>query len=105
MRRDTNNDALHAWADRAQAELVATGERSHRRVASKRDDLTPQELTVARLVAQGSTNKEVAAQLFLSTNTIETHLRHVFQKLGLRSRTELAAKFTDFRDSTGAPAA
>jgi DNA-binding CsgD family transcriptional regulator len=94
-----------AWADRAQAELVATGERSRRRVASTRDELTPQELTVARLVAQGLANKEVAAQLFLSTNTIETQLRHVFQKLGLRSRTELAAKFTDFRDSTPAPAA
>ncbi len=90
---------------RAEAELAATGERSRRRVASTRDELTPQELTVARLVAQGLANKEVAAQLFLSTNTIETHLRHVFQKLGVRSRTELAAKFTDFRDSTPAPAA
>ena len=94
-----------AWARRAESELVATGERPRRRVASARDELTPQELTVARLVAQGLTNREVAAQLFLSTNTIETHLRHVFQKLGLRSRTQLAAKFTDFRDSTGAPAA
>ena len=90
------------WANRAEAELAATGERSRRRVAATRDDLTPQELTVTRLVAQGLTNREVAAQLFLSTNTIETHLRHVFQKLGVRSRTELAAKFTDFRDSIGA---
>jgi DNA-binding CsgD family transcriptional regulator len=94
-----------AWANRAEAELAATGERSRRRIAATRDDLTPQELTVARLVAQGLANKEVAAQLFLSTNTIETHLRHVFQKLGVRSRTELAAKFTDLRDSTAAPAA
>ncbi len=94
-----------AWVKRAEAELAATGERSRRRVASTRDELTPRELTVARLVAQGLANKEVAAQLFLSTNTIETHLRHVFQKLGVRSRTELAAKFTDFRDSTPAPAA
>jgi DNA-binding CsgD family transcriptional regulator len=46
----------------------------------------------------------VAAQLFLSTNTIEAHLRHVFQQLGVRSRTELAAKFTDFRDVTALPA-
>jgi DNA-binding CsgD family transcriptional regulator len=93
-----------AWASRAAAELAATGERSRRRVASTRDELTPQELTVASLVTQGLTNREVAARLFLSTNTIETHLRHVFQKLGVRSRTELAAKFTDFRDSTAAPA-
>ena len=94
-----------AWANRAEAELIATGERSRRRVAATRDDLTPQELVVANLVAQGLTNREVAAQLFLSTNTIETHLRHIFQKLSLRSRTELAAKFTDFRDSTPASAA
>jgi DNA-binding CsgD family transcriptional regulator len=93
------------WAKRAEAELAATGERSRRRVAWTTDELTPRELTVVRLVAQGLTNKEIAAQLFLSTNTIETHLRHVFQKLGVRSRTELATKFTDFRDSTAAPAA
>jgi DNA-binding NarL/FixJ family response regulator len=87
------------------AELAATGERARRRKDAARADLTPQELVVARLVAQGNTNREVATQLFLTTNTIETHLRHVFQKLGVRSRTELAAKFTDFRDSTAAPAA
>jgi DNA-binding CsgD family transcriptional regulator len=94
-----------AWTRRAATELAATGERARRREDSARSDLTPQELVVARLVAQGHTNREVAAQLFLTTNTIETHLRHVFQKLGVRSRTELASKFTDFRDSTAAPAA
>jgi DNA-binding CsgD family transcriptional regulator len=94
-----------AWARRAQAELSATGDRARRRVDATRDELTSQELVVARLVAQGLRNKEVAAQLFLSTNTIETHLRHVYRKLGIRSRTELAAKFTDFRDSTAQPAA
>ena len=94
-----------AWAWRAETELAATGARARRRVDETRDELTPQELVVARLVAQGLRNKEVAAQLFLSTNTIETHLRHVYRKLGIRSRTELAAKFTDFRDSTAQPAA
>ena len=94
-----------AWSRRALAELAATGERARRRKDATRADLTPQELVVARLVAQGHTNREVATQLFLTTNTIETHLRHVFQKLGVRSRTELALKFTDFRDSTAAPAA
>ncbi len=93
-----------AWVRRAEAELAATGGRARRRIDSTRDDLTAQELVVARLVAQGLRNKEVAAQLFLSTNTIETHLRHVFRKLGIRSRTELAAKFTDFRDSSAEPA-
>jgi DNA-binding CsgD family transcriptional regulator len=94
-----------AWVHRAEAELAATGGRARRRTDSTRDDLTAQELVVARLVAQGLRNKEVAAQLYLSTNTIETHLRHVFRKLGIRSRTELAAKFTDFRDSSAEPAA
>ena len=94
-----------AWGRRAAAELAATGERPRRREDAARTDLTPQELVVARLVAQGHTNREVATQLFLTTNTIETHLRHVFQKLRVRSRTELASKFTDFRDSTTAPAA
>jgi len=93
-----------AWERRAEAELAATGERARRRVEETRDELTPQELVVARLVAQGLRNKEVAAQLFLSTNTIETHLRHVFQKLGVRSRTELAARFTDFGDVTAVTA-
>jgi DNA-binding CsgD family transcriptional regulator len=94
-----------AWSLRVTTELAATGERARRRKDAARSDLTPQELVVARLVAQGHTNREVATQLFLTTNTIETHLRHIFQKLGVRSRTELASKFTDFRDSTAAPAA
>jgi DNA-binding CsgD family transcriptional regulator len=94
-----------AWSLRVATELAATGERAIRRKDAPRSDLTPQELVVARLVAQGHTNREVATQLFLTTNTIETHLRHIFQKLGVHSRTELASKFTDFRDSSAAPAA
>lgn len=64
-----------------------------RRAAAKRDgsgDLTPSELAVARLVARGSTNREVAAELFLSPHTVNSHLRHAFTKLGIRSRVELA---------------
>ena len=87
------------WLARAQDELAATGERVQKRGAGEGGELTPQERRIAVLVSDGLTNREVAARLFVSTNTVETHLRHVFQKLGVRSRTELANRFTDFRDS------
>jgi DNA-binding CsgD family transcriptional regulator len=78
------------WAERARAELRASGETARKRDPSTVDQLTPQELQIARFVAQGLSNKEVAAQLFLSPRTIEHHLRHVFAKLGVKSRTQLA---------------
>ena len=78
------------WAERARAELRATGETARKRDPSTVDQLTPQELQIARFVADGLSNKEVAAQLFLSPRTIEHHLRHVFAKLGVKSRTQLA---------------
>ena len=78
------------WAERARAELRATGETARKRDPSTVDQLTPQELQIARFVAEGLSNKEVAAQLFLSPRTIEHHLRHVFAKLGVKSRTQLA---------------
>jgi DNA-binding CsgD family transcriptional regulator len=78
------------WAERAAAELRATGETARRRDASTVDHLTPQELQISRLVAEGLTNKEIAAQLFLSPRTIDSHLRNVFSKLGVTSRTQLA---------------
>ena len=78
------------WAQRARAELRASGERSRRRDPSTLDDLTAQEVQIANLVAQGRTNRDIAAQLFLSPRTIDFHLRNVFRKLGLTSRTELA---------------
>jgi DNA-binding CsgD family transcriptional regulator len=77
------------WEDRAEAELRATGETARRRDPSTLDQLTPQELQIASLVAAGMTNREVAAQLYLSPRTIDYHLRKVFSKLGLSSRTEL----------------
>ena len=85
-------DSLGAtpWAERAQAELRATGETVRRREPAELGRLTPQELQVARFVAQGLSNREVAAQLFLSPRTIDFHLRNVFSKLGLTSRVELA---------------
>ncbi|HTP24000.1 MAG TPA: helix-turn-helix transcriptional regulator, partial [Solirubrobacteraceae bacterium] len=77
------------WEARARAELRATGETARRRDPSTRDELTPQELQIARLVATGKTNPEVAAQLFLSPRTIDYHLRKVFAKLEIASRAEL----------------
>jgi DNA-binding NarL/FixJ family response regulator len=78
------------WAERARAELRASGETARKRDPSTLLQLTPQELQVARFVAEGLSNKEVAAQLFLSPRTIDAHLRNVFSKLGVTSRTQLA---------------
>jgi DNA-binding CsgD family transcriptional regulator len=78
------------WAERARAELRATGITARKRDPSTIDDLTPQELRIARLVAAGATNRAVANQLFLSPKTVEYHLRKVFLKLGVSSRVELA---------------
>ncbi|PWU24908.1 MAG: LuxR family transcriptional regulator, partial [Candidatus Rokuibacteriota bacterium] len=77
------------WEERAEAELRATGETARRRDPSTLDELTPQELQIAGLVAGGMTNRQIAAQLYLSPRTIDYHLRKVFTKLGLTSRTEL----------------
>jgi DNA-binding CsgD family transcriptional regulator len=78
-----------AWAERARVELRASGQTARRREPSTRDDLTAQELQIARLVAEGMSNREVAAQLFLSPRTIDFHLRSVFRKLRISSRMQL----------------
>jgi DNA-binding CsgD family transcriptional regulator len=78
------------WADRARAELAASGETLRRRDPSTIDELTPQELQIALLLADGRTTRETAAALFLSPKTIEYHLRHVYMKLAIHSREELA---------------
>ncbi len=85
------------WAERAAAELAASGETARRRDPSAAEQLTPQELQVALIVAQGATNREVGAALFLSPKTIETHLSRIYRKLGVRSRTELAALLAEER--------
>ncbi len=81
------------WAERARSELAATGETARRREPTAIGELTPQERNVARLVARGLSNRQIAEQLFLSPNTIETHLRHIFQKADVTSRTQLALAF------------
>ena len=78
------------WADRASAELAATGETRMRRGPGTIDELTPQELQIALALAGGRTTRETAASMFLSPKTVEYHLRHVYQKLGIHSRDELA---------------
>ena len=81
---------MEAFAERAQGELLATGERVRTRTAETRDELTPQERQIARLARDGLSNPEIGARLFLSPRTVEWHLRKVFAKLGIRSRHELA---------------
>jgi len=78
------------WAERAAQELRASGETARKRDESTATKLTPQELQVATLVSQGLSNREVAAQLFLSPRTIDFHLRNLFAKTGVTSRLELA---------------
>ncbi|MGY1636908.1 helix-turn-helix transcriptional regulator [Geodermatophilus sp. SYSU D00742] len=82
------------WADRALAELRATGETLGRRQATDWARLTPQELQIARLAAGGASNPEIAVQLFLSRKTVEYHLHKVFTKLGLGGRSELVRAVT-----------
>jgi DNA-binding CsgD family transcriptional regulator len=81
---------VEAFGDRARIELEATGERTRPRAAASEAQLTPQESQVARLAAQGLTNREIAARLFIGESTVEYHLVKVFRKLGVRSRTQLA---------------
>jgi DNA-binding CsgD family transcriptional regulator/tetratricopeptide (TPR) repeat protein len=78
------------WADRARAELAATGETRRPRDQSTVEELTPQELQIALLLTSGKTTRETAAALFLSPKTVEYHLRHVYQKLGVNARDQLA---------------
>ena len=72
------------WIDRARSELGSIGGRTREK------GLTPAEQRVATLVAEGRTNREVAAALFLGERTVASHLTHIYAKLGIRSRTELA---------------
>jgi DNA-binding CsgD family transcriptional regulator len=90
-------DAHAAQGDRtALAEAVALARRgrgSRRRPRHGWESLTPAELDVVRLVAEGLSNPEIGARLFMSRSTVKTHLSHVYAKLGVANRTELAARY------------
>ena len=90
-------DALGAvpWGERARQELRASGETSRRRAYELIDALSPQELQIAQLAAQGLSNKEIGQQLFLSHRTISTHLYRIFPKLGITARSHLRAALQD----------
>lgn len=95
------------WVERTRLELAATGHRAAGDVPEEPTSLgalTPQEFQIARGVAEGQSNVEVAAALFVSRKTVEAHLTKIYRKLGVRSRTELVAEFTRRRDiSQGSP--
>jgi DNA-binding CsgD family transcriptional regulator len=79
------------FAARARAELAASGEKARERTVDNTAALTVRETQIAELVESGAKNAEIAAQLFISNSTVEYHLRHMFQKLGVSSRTQLVA--------------
>jgi DNA-binding CsgD family transcriptional regulator len=93
-----------AFAERARVELLATGEHARQRTAGAHDALTPQEAQITRLVSQGESNRDIAAQLYISPATVDYHLRKVFRKVGVASRTQLARTMVTNRSSTTEPA-
>jgi ATP/maltotriose-dependent transcriptional regulator MalT len=82
------------WIEQATAELRAAGDQVEHRDVDIAEALTPQQLQIARLAAAGATNREVAAQMFLSTRTVDHHMRNIFARLGIRSRIDLARLIT-----------
>jgi len=89
---------LRCFAERARRELRASGERARRRVPDAWAELSPQELQIAQLAAEGLSNREIGERLYLSHRTVSTHLYRLFPKLGITSRGQL-------RDALETPAA
>jgi DNA-binding CsgD family transcriptional regulator len=83
---------MEAFAERTRVGLRAGGDRFQRGTVGRRDQLTPQELQVARNAAEGKSNREIAALLFISPSTVAYHLQKAFRKLDVKSRTQLAQR-------------
>ena len=96
---------VQAFRERVSRELLATGERARRRTPETREDLTAQEMQVARLAREGLSNPEIGARLFISPRTVEYHLSKVFTKLGIGSRNQLAGALPSEAPSPGSLAA
>jgi DNA-binding CsgD family transcriptional regulator len=86
------------WANKARRELSKIA------VRAQADGLTETERRLAALIAQGQANRQIAAAMFITENTVQTHLRHIFRKLSVSSRTELAARILSIPPSTAANA-
>jgi len=80
------------WGERARQELRASGEQSRPRIRGARDQLTPQELQIAQMAADGLTNREIGQKLYLSHRTVGSHLYRIFPKLDITSRAQLASR-------------
>ena len=80
---------IEAFAERAQRELLATGESARRRTAETTAELTSQEAQIARLARDGLSNPQIASRLFISSRTVQYHLSKVFTKLDISSRSQL----------------
>jgi ATP/maltotriose-dependent transcriptional regulator MalT len=94
---------VEAFAERARRELLATGETARKRTVETRDELTVQEAQIARLARDGLSNPEIGARLFISPGTVKYHLRKIFIKLDIRSRSELDRALP--HDATAGPPA
>jgi DNA-binding CsgD family transcriptional regulator len=101
--RDAIGEALEGFEELGAATWIEKARAEHGRIGgrTRTEGLTPAERRVAALVAEGRTNREVAAALFLGERTVETHLSHVYAKLGVRSRAELARTFRPDEQSSG----
>lgn len=89
------------WAERAREELRASGIASYARAPALWSSLSAQELQVARMAAEGLSNRQIAERLYLSHRTLSSHLYRIFPKLGITSRAQLAAMSLDLPHAPG----